>query len=115
MICKRGDVILVRFPNSDLKTYKKRPALVVQADGLATGLPQKIIALITSKTDRTGVTRVHFQQQSQEGKTMGLLTDSVVVTDNLATVLDREIDKTIGHCPVMPVVDAALKQTLGLV
>ncbi len=114
MTCNRGDVILVRFPNSDLKTYKKRPALVVQADGLGTGLPQKIIALITSNTSRKGATRVHFQQQSQEGRTMGLRSDSVVVTDNLATVLDREIDKTIGHCPVMPVVDAALKQTLGL-
>ena len=52
MTCKRGDVILVKFPNSDLKTYKKRPALVVQADGLATGLQQKIIALITSNTGR---------------------------------------------------------------
>lgn len=114
MTCKRSDVILVRFPNSDLKTYKKRPALVVQADGLATGLQQKIIALITSNTSRIGDTRVHFQEQSQNGKTMGLRSDSVVVTDNLATVLDREIDKTIGYCPAMPMVDAALKQTLGL-
>ena len=32
MICNRGDVVLVRFPNSDLVTYKKRHALVVQAD-----------------------------------------------------------------------------------
>ncbi len=114
MICKRGDVILVRFPNSDLKTYKKRPALVVQADCLATGLSQKIIALITSNTSLTGATRVHFQQKSNEGQTMGLRSDSVVVTDNLATVLDREIYKTIGHCPDMPEVDLALKQTLGL-
>lgn len=114
MTCKRGDVILVRFPNSDLKTYKKRPALVVQADGLETGLPQKIIALITSNTGRSGPTRVHFQQQSHEGKTMGLRSDSVVVTDNLATVLDREIGGIIGHCPTMPLVDAALKKTLGL-
>jgi mRNA interferase MazF len=114
MTCKRGDVILVRFPNSDLKTYKKRPALVVQADGLATGLPQKIIVLITSNQKRTGASRVHFQAQSQDGKTMGLLSDSVVVTDNLVTVLDREIDKTVGHCPAMSVVDAALKHTLGL-
>ncbi|MCW5234898.1 type II toxin-antitoxin system PemK/MazF family toxin [Verminephrobacter eiseniae] len=114
MTCKRGDVILVRFPNSDLQTYKKRPALVVQTDGLKTGLPQKIIALITSNIARTGVTRVHFQRQSKEGQIMGLRSDSVVVTDNLATVLDREIDKTIGHCPSMPVVDAALKRTLGL-
>lgn len=114
MTCKRGDVILVLFPNSDLKTYKKRPALVVQADGLKTGLHQKIIAQITSNTSRVGVTRVHFQQRSHDGQKMGLRSDSVVVTDNLVTILDREIYKTIGHCPVMPVVDAALKQTLGL-
>ena len=114
MTCKRGDVILVRFPNSDLKTYKKRPALVVQADGLATDLPQKIIALITSNLGRAGSTRVQFQKGSQEGKKMGLKSDSVIVTDNLATVLDREIDKTIGHCSAMFAVDAALKQTLGL-
>jgi len=114
MTYKRGDVILVRFPNSDLKTYKKRPALIVQADGLSTGLKQAIIALITSNLSRTGDTRVQFMQQSQEGQSMGLRTDSVVVTDNLATVRQREIDKAIGHCPAMPAIDQALKQTLGL-
>ena len=114
MTCKRGDVILVRFPNSDRATYKKRPALVVQADGLNTGLSQKIIALITSNTQRVGVTRVHFSKSSPDGQSMRLLMDSVVVTDNLATVLDREIDKTIGHCPAMTKVDAALRHTLGL-
>ena len=114
MIFKRGDVILVRFPNSDLKSFKKRPAIVVQADGLATNMPQTIIALITSNTARTGSTRVHFQQNSHEGQVMGLCTDSVVVTDNLATVLDREIDQSIGHCPTMSVIDQAVKQTLGL-
>ena len=44
----QGDVILVRFPNSDFRTYKKRPALIVQSDSLQTGLPQKIVVPITS-------------------------------------------------------------------
>ena len=44
---KRGDVILVWFPNSDLKTFKRRPALVVQADNLQTGLPQ-VVHLVRS-------------------------------------------------------------------
>ena len=35
---KRGDVVLVLFPNSDLVTFKRRPALVVEADNLDTGL-----------------------------------------------------------------------------
>lgn len=46
---KRGDVVLVLFPNSDLTTAKTRPAIIVQADNLQTGLPQIIVAMITSQ------------------------------------------------------------------
>lgn len=31
---KRGTIILVLFPHSDLRTAKTRPALIVQADAL---------------------------------------------------------------------------------
>jgi mRNA interferase MazF len=31
---KRGDIVLVLFPHSNLRTAKPRPALVVQADDL---------------------------------------------------------------------------------
>jgi hypothetical protein len=36
------------------------------------------------------------------------------MTDNLATVLENEIDRTIGQCPDMQLVDNALRHTLGL-
>lgn len=114
MIYKRGDVILVRFPNSDFKTFKKRPVLVVQADDLETGLRQRLVAAITSNLNRTGVTRVLILKDSSEGQQMGLASDSVVVADNLATVLDREVDRVIGTCPVMAQVDTALRIALGL-
>jgi mRNA-degrading endonuclease toxin of MazEF toxin-antitoxin module len=48
---KRGDIVLVLFPHSNLRTAKPRPALVVQADDLQTGLPQVIVAMITSKSE----------------------------------------------------------------
>jgi len=48
MTPKRGDVVLALFPDSNLRTAKPRPGLVVQADSLATGLPQVIVAMITS-------------------------------------------------------------------
>jgi mRNA interferase MazF len=60
MSYKRGDMVLVVYPDSTLKTYKQRPALIVQADGLATGLPQHIVAMITSNLVRTGDTRVPY-------------------------------------------------------
>ena len=66
---KRGDVVLVLFPHSDLRTA--------------------------------------------EGQESGLLSDSVVMTDNLATVLENEIYRVIGHIP-MTRIDGALRHTLGL-
>lgn len=110
----RGEVVLVVFPDSNLMTYKRRPALVVQDEGAPTALSQRVVAMITSNLSRTGPTRVPVQRASRSGKAMGLLTDSVIVTDNLATVLDREIDRALGRCPEMVAVDTALRVTLGL-
>ncbi|MBW3622600.1 MAG: type II toxin-antitoxin system PemK/MazF family toxin [Armatimonadetes bacterium] len=78
---ERGDVILVLFPNSDLVTAKTRPALVVQAYDLQTGLPQVIVAMITSRMTRSGhPSRVAVLLSTSEGKQSGLLTDSVLNT-----------------------------------
>jgi mRNA interferase MazF len=111
----RGAVVLVLFPDSNLVTAKRRPALVVQADRLDTGLAQTIVAMITSNLSRAShPSRVTVLRSSADGRRMGLLSDSVVMTDNLATVMDSEIDRRIGHCENMRAVDAALRHTLGL-
>src|SRR6266511_5393632 len=46
MKTRRGDVVLVLFPNSDLRTARRRPALVLQRDNLGSGLEQTIVAMI---------------------------------------------------------------------
>jgi len=112
---KRGDVVLVLFPDSNLRTAKRRPALVVQADNLATGLPQTIIAMITSNMARADhPSRVTLLLNSTEGKQAGILMDSVVMTDNLATVRDSEIDRRLGSLSDTSEVDRALRASLGL-
>ena len=111
----RGDVVLVWFPNSDLKTFKRRPALVVEADGLNTGLPQVVVSMITSNLARRGhPSRVFVPLDSPEAKAAGLRTDSIVMTDNLATVLDKAIAGKLGRLQQMAGVDAALRQTLDV-
>ena len=111
---KRGDVALVLFPNSDLRTAKPRPALVVQRDQLASGLPQVMIAMISSQMFRAGhPSRVTVQRLSPEGAQAGLLSDSVVMTDNLTTVLESAVGRVIGTLP-MGGVDQALRHTLSL-
>jgi len=114
MRCKRGEIVLVLFPDSNLRTAKRRPVLIVQADNLNTGLDQTIVAMISSNLARRGhPSRVFISAASSEGKTAGVRLDSVVMTDNLATVLEREIDSVLGLLPNITAVDAALKHTLG--
>lgn len=112
---KRGDIVLVLFPNSDLRTTKTRPALVVQANDLETGLSQMIVAMITSRMARSRhASRVILQLASSEGQQSGLLSDSVIMTDNLATIAFTEINRKIGAIE-MTKVDFALRYTLGLI
>ncbi len=115
MKTRRGDVVLVLFPNSDLRTAKRRPALVLQRDELNNGLAQTIVAMISSNLARRGHgSRVFVSRDSVEGKAAGLRLDSVIMTDNLATILESEMDSTLGRLPQMNAVDAALKHTLAL-
>jgi len=112
--CNRGDVVLVLFPYANLTGYKKRPALVVQDQNVPTGFNDRVVVMITSNTARTGLTRIPVAKSSVEGQQMGLLTDSVIAADHIATLEDRMIDKAIGHCPRMSAVDSALRRILGL-
>jgi mRNA interferase MazF len=112
---RRGDVVLVLFPNSDLKTAKRRPALVLQRDGLGSGLSQTIVAMISSNLTRRGhPSRVFVAVASAAGRAGGLRLDSVIMADNLATVFKNEFDSVLGRLSDMVAIDLALKHTLAL-
>jgi mRNA interferase MazF len=111
----RGDVVLALFPDSNLKTAKERPVIVLQRDALGTGLQQTIVAMITSNLARSGhPSRVSVLHASNAGKSSGLTSDSVIMTDNIATLRDTEFDRQIGRIADMTAVDAAARHTFGL-
>ncbi len=115
MLIRRGDVVRVLFPNSDLVSSKRRPALVVQADNLRTGLSQILLAMITSNFSRANhPSRVLVEIDTVEGKASGLRLDSVIMTDNIVTVQEIEIDSILGKLPSMKAVDDALRLSFGL-
>ena len=103
MSCRRGDVVLVLFPDSNLRTSKRRPAVVVQADQLGTELPQTIVAMITSNMTRSGhASRLVVRAASEDAKHSGLLMDSVIMADNLAPSATRRSTASLGHSPELP-------------
>ncbi|MCK4603237.1 MAG: type II toxin-antitoxin system PemK/MazF family toxin [Deltaproteobacteria bacterium] len=102
------------FPHSNLRIAKPRPALVIQADELQTRLPQLIVTMITSRLFRSNhPSRITVLLSSPESRQSGLLSDSVVMTDNIATIALSEIDRVMGRLP-MARVDEAIRHTLGL-
>ena len=111
----RGDFALVYFPHSDLRMVKLRPVLVVQADDLNTGLPQVIVAMVSTNMNRAGhASRVTVLLKDPAASQTGLKSDSVVMTDNLATIELQLIERRIGRMPRMEIVDLALRRTLAL-
>ncbi|MGH9944014.1 MAG: type II toxin-antitoxin system PemK/MazF family toxin, partial [Pyrinomonadaceae bacterium] len=63
---------------------------------MRTGLPQVVVAMISSQMTRANhPSRVIVRLSSPEGQQSGLLTDSVVMTDNLATVIEAAVYRVI--------------------
>jgi hypothetical protein len=71
--------------------------------------------MITSNMDRAGHrSRVIVRAGSESAKGTGLLMDSVIMTDNLATIRYSEIDRAIGTFTGLTEIEAALRTTLAL-
>ena len=100
MSIKRGDVVMAWFPFSSGNGGKRRPCLIVQNDPDNQKLANTIIAQITSNLQRKG-DKSHFfiELASPEGQQSGLLHDSLVSCNNIASIEQNLIDKIIGSLP----------------
>jgi mRNA interferase MazF len=117
MNVRRGDVVLVQYPFASGHGASRRPALIVQNDRDNRRLDNTIITQIT--TNRRHVndpTQLLIPWGTPEGQQAGVLHDSVVSCNNLATVHEERIHRVIGHLPdaVMSRIDECLKAALGL-
>ena len=105
MAVSRGDIVLLRFPFSDGTGSKVRPAVVVQSDRNNGRLGNTIVAMITSTTGRAAErTQLLIDLTTPEGRRSGLLHTSVIKCENLFTIHQGEILRTIGRLApsVMP-------------
>jgi mRNA interferase MazF len=115
---KRGDVVTVDFPYSDLTGSKRRPALVVQADVWNDRLDDTILALITSSKRRMigSKTQLLIDITNPDGKLTGLAMNSVVQCENLVTRDQSLIRSKLGELSneMMQQIDACLRAALSL-
>ncbi|MBI4309768.1 MAG: type II toxin-antitoxin system PemK/MazF family toxin [Candidatus Omnitrophica bacterium] len=110
---KRGDIVLVPFPFTDLSSTKVRPAVIVSSD------PQKndvIIAFISSVTDNIHACDVLLKNSDPHFAITGLKKESVFKMDKILTIASILIARKLGHTHASfhPKLDQALKTALDL-
>jgi mRNA interferase MazF len=114
---RRGDVVIVDFPFTDLRASKLRPALVLQNDVDNARVRKTIIALITGSLRMDGdPSHLLIDPMTPEGASSGLHGPSLVSCINLFTIEQSGIRRTIGTLPpaLMAKVGACLMVALGL-
>ncbi|MCI0743808.1 MAG: type II toxin-antitoxin system PemK/MazF family toxin [Verrucomicrobia subdivision 3 bacterium] len=95
---KRGDVVLVPFPFTDLSSAKQRPALIVSADAFNAVRDDVLVAAITSQIP--GKLAIdEFMIPPSELAACGLPKPSIIRLTKLAALHQRLIIKSIGSLP----------------
>ena len=114
---KRGDVVLVRFPHPSGQRGKKRPAVVVQSDAYASTVSTVVVAEVTKNlTMKDDPACLFIDVSTPEGKSTGLLLNSVVSSLVLDTVYTDTVAQALGRLSpsLLQRLDGCLKAGLGL-
>jgi mRNA interferase MazF len=111
---KRGDVVLVDWPFSDLTGSKLRPAVVVQADYLNGLVDDTIYVKVTGS--RFGIPGTEVEIDPATETLSGLLKVSYASCKDLLTRDQAIVHYTLGVLSgaAMRQIDVCLKRVLGL-
>jgi len=83
MVYKRGDIVLIPIPFTDLASNRKRPVLILSASQYNENTKEMIVAAITSNFDKNVYAVKIKQNDLREGN---LFYDSWVRADKLYTL-----------------------------
>lgn len=118
MSARRGSVVVLDFPQGPGQPAKRRPAVVIQSDHNNARLTNSIFAMVTSNTRlaTSAPSQVLVDPNSADGQSSGLLYPSAIKCENLYTLPQRSILRTLGQLSpgLLQKLDQALKASLQL-
>ena len=91
----KWDVVLLRYPFSDLTTQKVRPAVVISPDSYNSGEDADFIA-ITSNVTRSGTYDVPLLSNHSEFSKAGLRYDSIIRVPKIFSLKQTLVAKKLG-------------------
>lgn len=83
---KRGDILLIRFPFSDLSTNAVRPTLVLSNDQHNASDPDVVCLMISSQAEKARPSDFVLRSTDSDFRQSGLHADSVFRVSRLATL-----------------------------
>ena len=95
---KRGDVVLIAFPFTDLTTTKMRPALILSSDTFNQSHLDIILVAITSQVSKKVLPFDHLLSPEDQNYA-GLPKPSLVKLGKVVTIDQRLVRKKLGHVP----------------
>lgn len=93
---RRGEVVLVAFPFTDLATSKMRPALVVSSDEFNALNLDLILVAVTSQVPKK-ISATDHVLPAEDQKQAGLPKTSLVKVGKIVTLDQRLIRKRLGR------------------
>jgi len=112
-VFKRGEVVLIAFPFTDLSTTKMRPALIVSSNEFNSRNLDVILAAITSQIPKKIPTTDHLLALDDQ-KQAGLPKTSLVKLGKVVTLDQRLVRKKLGSLsdPTLSLLTLKLHQLL---
>jgi len=96
--CRRGEVVLIPFPFTNLSTTKQRPALVISSDWFNESRDDVILAAITSHIP-SKISKDEYRLSPAEQKSAGLPRPSIVKLGKMVTIDQCLVRKKLGQVP----------------
>lgn len=114
----RGDIVLIKFPFTDLSSDKVRPALVVSSDAYSTTTtnPDAIFIYISAVIDSPKSADIVIEERHPEFRRSGLKKASVIKCDKIVTLSKILASKRLGEVgpTIIEMVNTKLSEILGL-
>src|SRR3954463_7423971 len=95
---KRGDIVLVPFPFTDLSTAKQRPAVVVSSDALNSIRHDVLVAAISSQIP-AALSSDEFMIPPADLAAGGLPKSSIIRLSKLVALHQQLVIKRLGALP----------------
>ncbi|MFZ2602801.1 MAG: type II toxin-antitoxin system PemK/MazF family toxin [Candidatus Omnitrophota bacterium] len=113
---KRGDIILIKFPFTDLTSVKVRPALVVSSDQYNSASNDAIFMLITSKISNLFMEDLLVDANHPEFRPTGLKQPSLFKIDRIVILSKAIAARKLGEAghQIMNEISLRLKKVLSI-